>query len=117
MTGPRAAAARTGDCASMSSGRRLSGARSRIGGGLGPGVNDRKDFLGVETEAGLGEVVGCAAETERCRQLELAHDALALLELAQDPIRRAPHRGLNEGGDASVHADLLGQGALTRVRG
>src|SRR5947207_9137748 len=80
-----------------------------------PGAHHRQHLLGVEAQAGLGDLVRRAAEAERRRQLEVAHEAAPLVELLQDSVGRAPDRGLHERRHDAVHADLAGQRDLLRV--
>jgi hypothetical protein len=46
-----------------------------------PGALDGKNLLGVEPQAGLGQIIGRAAEAEGCGQLELADERAPLLEV------------------------------------
>ncbi|MBI2206578.1 MAG: amidohydrolase family protein [Candidatus Rokubacteria bacterium] len=81
---------------------------------LRPGAHHRQDLLGIETKPGFGQVEGRATETERRGQLEVADDAAPLVELLQDPVRRAPDRDLHERGHDPVHADLQRSSARRR---
>src|SRR6185312_12579532 len=94
-------------------------ARQRPGEGVSlltiPRLYDRQHLLGEEPETALRHLVRRAAEAEGDVELVGSKKPAAILEPAQNLVRRAPARGLHESGDRALQAALAGDLGLLLV--
>ena len=80
-----------------------------------PGLQDRQDLLGKQSQTAFGDLVGHATKPKRDVQLEVPHGLTPRFKLAQDALRGALDGGLHEAVGGAVESALFGDCRLLGV--